>query len=83
VFVETFCYHGAEMKDASKEFLTEKEVADFLCVSARTVQEMRYANKAPPHVVVAPRCIRYKRVELMRWLDKKTVQPVEGESESA
>lgn len=68
---------------AMDDFMTEKEVAEFLMVSQRTIQEMRYANRAPPYIQVGARTIRYLRSEFLAWLEKRTVQPKTKEAKRA
>jgi|ERR1043166_7954835 predicted DNA-binding transcriptional regulator AlpA len=52
--------------------LHEVQAADFLCFSARTLQGWRL-NGTGPKYVRAGRAIRYRRRDLIDWIEENTV----------
>lgn len=52
-------------------YLTEREAALYLSVSASTLRNWRVAGGGPPFVKISARCIRYRRVDLDAWADAK------------
>jgi len=54
--------------------LTESEAADVLRVSVRTVQAWRLRVTGPAYVQVG-RAIRYRRRDLIVWIEANTVSP--------
>jgi predicted DNA-binding transcriptional regulator AlpA len=52
--------------------LKEQEVADLLGLSVRTLQSWRIRLAGPPFVQVG-RAIRYRRRDLVAWIDANTV----------
>jgi DNA-binding transcriptional MerR regulator len=55
--------------------LTELQAASLLNLSVRTLQAWRARGAGPPFVK-AGRAIRYRRRDLLRWLDNNTVQRI-------
>ena len=51
--------------------LTEVQAADFLCLSIRTLQAWRI-KLVGPRFVRAGRAIRYRRSDLIAWIDANT-----------
>jgi Helix-turn-helix domain len=56
------------------ELLTEVQAADFLRLSVRTLQAWR-ARKFGPAFVRAGRAIRYRRRDLIAWIEANTTSP--------
>jgi hypothetical protein len=54
--------------------LTEAEAADFLRLSVRTLQAWRIRIAGPAFVQVG-RAVRYRRRDLIAWIDVNTVSP--------
>ena len=54
--------------------LTEAEAADFLKLSIRTLQAWRLRVAGPAFVHVG-RAIRYRRRDLIGWIEANTVSP--------
>lgn len=50
--------------------LTEKEVAEMLRVSVRTLQIWRASGKAPAHYRHGFKGIRYRHKDIVAWKDK-------------
>jgi hypothetical protein len=62
--------------------LTESEAADFLKLSARTLQAWRIRIAGPAFVQVG-RAVRYRRRDLIAWIDANTVSPSRASSSVA
>jgi hypothetical protein len=54
--------------------LTEVEAADFLRLSVRTLQAWRIRIAGPAFVQVG-RAVRYRRCDLIAWIEANTVSP--------
>jgi predicted DNA-binding transcriptional regulator AlpA len=54
--------------------LCEVQAADFLCLSPRTLQGWRLQGTGP-RFVRAGRAIRYRRRDLLAWMDNHTCEP--------
>jgi hypothetical protein len=59
--------------DDSELLLTERDAADLLKVSTRTLQAWRCDRVGPPFIRVG-RSIRYRRGELLVWLASRAVR---------
>jgi DNA-binding transcriptional MerR regulator len=57
--------------------LTEAQTADFLNVSVRTLQAWRVRGGGPPFVC-AGRARRYRRRDLLEWMDSNTRNSTSG-----
>jgi predicted DNA-binding transcriptional regulator AlpA len=71
--------HGAENMESKQtgvadEILNEREAAEFLKVSCRTLQAWRCARVGPLFVRVG-RSVRYRRSDLFDWIETNTVAP--------
>jgi excisionase family DNA binding protein len=51
--------------------LTERQAADFLRCSPRTLQAWRVRGGAVPFVKLGRRCVRYRKADLERWVDEQ------------
>lgn len=49
----------------------ERAAADFLGLSVRTLQGLRYRGGGPVFVRISGRCLRYRRVDLREWSDAR------------
>lgn len=54
--------------------LREQDAADFLSLSVRTLQSWRIRLAGPPFVQVG-RAVRYRRRDLIDWIDSNTIGP--------
>ena len=52
--------------------LREQEAADFLSLSVRTLQSWRIRTAGPPFVQVG-RAVRYRRRDLIGWIEANTI----------
>jgi hypothetical protein len=57
--------------------LREQDAADFLCLSVRTLQSWRIRLAGPPFVQIG-RAVRYRRRDLIAWIDANTVGSFSG-----
>lgn len=60
--------------------LTEKQAAEILQVSTRTLQSWRMTGEGPKHLVMGARLVRYPQDELEKWL-KKSRKPAKKRKE--
>jgi hypothetical protein len=56
-------------RDYLEELLTEQQAAALLGLTVRFLQNRRTRGGGPTYVEISGRCIRYRRRELIRWLD--------------
>jgi predicted DNA-binding transcriptional regulator AlpA len=52
------------------EFLDERQVADLLCQSVRTIQKWRGTGAGPDFYKLG-RSVRYRRAEVMAWAEAR------------
>lgn len=52
------------------QLMSTEDLADFLGVSVRTVEDWRSDRKGPPHVRIGPRTVRYRSDEVLFWLSR-------------
>lgn len=68
--------------DYLDRMINEHEAAEFLGYSVRALQNWRVRGGGPRFVKVSSRSIRYRRRDLIAWVELKTVehtsQPVEA-----
>jgi len=57
------------------EFLREKEAAGLGNLSGHTFRKYRQLGIGPVYFEISPRCIRYKKADVLRWLEARRVQP--------
>ena len=55
---------------ASQEFLTEKQAADYLYISVRTLQNWRLRGGGPIFKRLGARCVRYQITDIEKWIKK-------------
>lgn len=63
-----------------EKLLTPAEVADFLRVGRRTLEQWRNRGGGPPYIRVAPNCVRYSHGQLTEWLGVRTFRHTSEES---
>ena len=51
------------------ELLTTSEAARILNIGTRTLWRWSHSGRAPRPVVLSARCVRFKRAELLAWLE--------------
>lgn len=55
--------------------IDSKEVAKILGVSSSTIWRMRCANQLPPPIFVCRRLVKWKRSDIMAWIDQQMKSP--------
>jgi Helix-turn-helix domain len=63
--------HARNDPDYADRLITEQEAADFLRYSVRALQNWRLRGGGPEYVRVSRRSVRYRRRELIRWVEGK------------
>ncbi|WP_294624266.1 helix-turn-helix domain-containing protein [uncultured Roseovarius sp.] len=53
--------------------MNEKEAAEVLCYSVRALQNWRSRGGGPKFIKVSARSVRYRRRDLLDWIDAHTV----------
>lgn len=61
-------------KKETGEFLTERQVAQMLGFSQRTLANWRKVKKGPPWVLLADRSVRYSKIALNKWIESRISQ---------
>ncbi len=52
--------------------MTEAEAAEILCYSVRALQNWRVRGGGPKFIKVSSRSVRYRRRDLLAWIDQRT-----------
>lgn len=55
------------------QLMDEKQAADLLCYSVRALQNWRCRGGGPKYVKVSARSVRYRRRDLLAWIEARTV----------
>jgi predicted DNA-binding transcriptional regulator AlpA len=63
---------GQPDPDFLDRLMDEREAAGFLCYSVRALQNWRVRGGGPRFVKVSGRSVRYRRRDLMQWIDERT-----------
>lgn len=64
------------MRDTNSDLallVNEREAASILCYSVRALQNWRHRGGGPKYVKVSSRSVRYRRVDLQKWIDDRIV----------
>lgn len=56
------------------ELLSQREVADLLGLSERTLEAMRLRGDGPTFVRLSRRCVRYRPADLASYIASRTVE---------
>lgn len=51
--------------------MNEKAAARLLGFKVRTLQTWRHRGGGPPFIRVSPRCIRYRKEDLLAWIEER------------
>jgi hypothetical protein len=62
----------ASASGAADDLLATRETADWIGVSIQWLEIGRSAGYGPPYIRVSPRCIRYRRADVILWLRERT-----------
>lgn len=49
----------------------EKDAAELLGLTRRTLQKWRTDGRGPPHVKISQRCVRYRVEDIEEWIESK------------
>src|SRR5437870_4526623 len=69
---------GSPEGRTSNEFLSQREVAVRLGMSARTIEGWRARGVGPPFLRLSARAVRYRSSDLEQWLDQRRVADEAG-----
>jgi hypothetical protein len=58
-----------DASDYWQSLIDEKLAAEFLKLSQRTLQGYRYRGGGPKYIALSSRCVRYRRIDLLRWAE--------------
>ncbi len=51
--------------------INEYPAADFVNLKVRTLQGYRYRGGGPDFVRISARCVKYRRIDLLRWAEAR------------
>ncbi|MBI1418198.1 MAG: helix-turn-helix domain-containing protein [Limimaricola sp.] len=54
--------------------MDERAAADTLCYTVRALQNWRHRGGGPRFIKVSARSIRYRRRDLLEWIEARTVR---------
>jgi predicted DNA-binding transcriptional regulator AlpA len=58
----------ANKSPGDPDLFSTRELAKFLAVSEQFLEIGRHQGYGPPFVRIAPKMVRYRRVDVLRWL---------------
>lgn len=64
----------SDFKIDQDSLLNEKQAAAILNYSTRALQKWRHKGSGPKFIRVSTRSIRYRRKDLIAWMDERTRQ---------
>ena len=71
--------HPLPRHDELERLLPEKQATRLIGVSPRTLRNWRVIGGGPQYVKVSARCIRYRRADILSWIEarerRNTSQP--------
>ncbi len=53
------------------ELIDERPASEFVNLKPRTLQGFRYRGRGPPFVRISARCVKYRRIDLLRWAEAR------------
>ncbi|PIE10860.1 MAG: DNA-binding protein [Rhodobacterales bacterium] len=65
--------HTLRSQDDLDRLVDEKEAANMVCYSVRALQNWRHRGGGPAFVKVSARSVRYRRRDILAWIDARTV----------
>ena len=60
-----------ERGNEGQQLLRQGEVAEILNLSPRTLEAWRHRGGGPRYVLLTPRCVRYRRADLVTWIEQR------------
>jgi predicted DNA-binding transcriptional regulator AlpA len=61
--------------DEASRLLREKEAAELAALTGNTLRKYRQLMIGPAFIRISGRCIRYRREDVLRWLESRRVEP--------
>ena len=61
----------AQPASAQHKLLRQADAASLLNVSPRTLEGWRYRGEGPKYCILSAKCIRYRSVDLLSWLEAR------------
>lgn len=61
----------AEERDYQEALLTERQAAAFLGYKVKTLQKWRVTGEGPVYISVSRRSVRYRRRDLIAWVNAR------------
>jgi predicted DNA-binding transcriptional regulator AlpA len=61
----------------SDQLLSTKQLAALLAVSVQLLENWRQNGEGPEWIALGPRCIRYKRSDVLAWLNTRASKNLE------
>lgn len=65
--------HDNASREDLDRLVDEREAASILCYSVRALQNWRHRGGGPKYVKVSARSIRYRRRDLLDWIEARIV----------
>jgi predicted DNA-binding transcriptional regulator AlpA len=59
----------------ANDIVSEKEAGRFIGLVGHTLRKWRQLRIGPPYIKISARCVRYRRADLLRWLESRRVEP--------
>jgi predicted DNA-binding transcriptional regulator AlpA len=63
------------MSQLQEEILTPREAARLGRLKPNTFRKWRQLGIGPDYIRVSQRCVRYRREDVLRWMEQRRVQP--------
>jgi predicted DNA-binding transcriptional regulator AlpA len=60
----------AQVMAEDEELMTEEQVAKLLLISLSSVKRLRASGKGPRYIRISERVVRYKRRDVLEWMDR-------------
>lgn len=57
-----------ELQETDMVYMNQDQVAEFLGISPRTLEDWRYKGGGPPYRKIG-RCVRYLRSQVIEWVE--------------
>ena len=72
-----------EVSDYWQSLIDEKTAAQFLGLTARTMQKLRQTGDGPRYIVISTRCLRYRRIDCRTWAEARMRQSTSDPGQAA
>lgn len=63
-----------------QNLLTEKQAAEKMGLTERTLQNWRYTGKGPDYIKLSHRAVRYRESDLAEWVEERRFTSTAEES---